>query len=209
MTEKGVQSAAPDRVALLRVIDWGRVMKRLTAKASRWGLQPMAAEDLAQDAMTRMIADRGATWDPQADPTGYRCLVRKMDNRLGMLRAQETLRQEKRPTAVDSEKVEQVAPESDRGADGELVSGEACVRNLERLRTRLSGFPVTLALLDLSVREGQLDPRVAATKLGVEVQQIYRAEEQLLRHARRLRSDGSDPDVKLEAVRRSNPGSPP
>ncbi len=197
MTEEGDQ---PDesafRAAAMRRLDWQRLTKRLAVKASKLGAG-QAAGDVAQDAIARMVKLGGAGWDPRADPTALRFLVRKVSRRLDAMRELEERRQQLLPTVTDSEKVDETPPESDRGAQGELVSGEAAMRNLERLRTSLAKFPLTLALLELCVREGQLDPRVVAEKLGVPVQEVYTAEAQLKRHVGKLRADGSDPEIRM------------
>jgi hypothetical protein len=86
---------------------------------------------------------------------------------------------------------------SDPGVEGGVIADEAVTRNLRRLRASLRDAPVTLALLELCVREGQLDPSVCAERLGFDVKQIYTAEAQLRRHVKRLREEGSDPDLRL------------
>jgi len=185
------------RVARLAAIDWGRVMKRLTWKAQRWGLAAMDAEDLAQNAIKRFFGGGWTSWDPETDPSAYLCLLSKMENRRKTEHDTEELRQALQPTELDSEKIDQTPPESDRNAERAFLEDEAAGRNLTRLRASLADFPVTLALLELSAREGQQLPRVAAVKLGVDVKAIYTAEAQLERHARRLRQDGSDPAIQL------------
>jgi len=184
------------RVAMLKATDWGGVVKRLTVKARRWGLSPAAAEDVAQDAIVHVLRTEGGSWNLEAHPTVYRHLLYVMDWKRDARLTLEALRQEALPTEVDSAKVDESPPESDRGVERELLEREAIVRNLGRLRAGLRESPVALALLELCSREGLVKPAHAAERLGVDVKQVYTAEAQLRRHVRRLRGDGSDPAAR-------------
>jgi DNA-directed RNA polymerase specialized sigma24 family protein len=193
-------AARARRAALLRALDWGKLLRQLTKKASSWGFSAMVAEDLAQDTVTYVLKTGAASWDPEADPTAHRYLLYTLDWKRDAMLSKQTLRQKLQPTDVDSEAVDATPPDSDRGADGELLRGEAAMRNLERLRASLAKFPLALSLLELCAREGQLDPRDVAVRLGVPVKEVYTAEALLRRHVKRLRADGSDPEVGAGAL---------
>jgi hypothetical protein len=92
--------------------------------------------------------------------------------------------------------VEAAAPESDRNVEQSLIAREAIVRNIERMREGLAGYPVTLAMLELCTEEGVMAPAEVARRLGVPVAQVYNSQKQLLRFMTRLRGDGSDPNLE-------------
>jgi DNA-directed RNA polymerase specialized sigma24 family protein len=200
MTDGGDPNERAERARHLRAIDWGTVFKKLTLQAQRWGASLSRAEDLAQFAMTRMLQDGGALWNYKADPTAFDYLLRVLHERRKTLQEQAARREELMPTEINSEKVDETPPDSDRNHDGALVSREAAVRNLARLRASLAGSPLALQVVELCVREGQLDPSVVAERLGVPVKDVYTAEAQIRRHVKRLREDGSDPDIKVVAT---------
>jgi DNA-directed RNA polymerase specialized sigma24 family protein len=200
MTEGGggEKDALLARAAAMRHLDWGSLTNRLIAKACRLGQSPTAAKDLAQDTVIRMIKIRGEGWDPAADPTAFRYLLRKLSRRIDALYELKERRAKLRPIETDSDKVDAVPPESDRGAEGELVSGEAALRNIERLRESLADSPLALAIVDLCVAHGQLEPREVAARLGVPVKEVYVAEAKIQRHTKKVRRTGSDPDLRAD-----------
>jgi RNA polymerase sigma factor (sigma-70 family) len=190
----GDEAGAESQAARLRALDWGRLAERLVDFALKEGAGH-EAEDLANHAIARLIQDRGASWDPESDPTGLYYLMGVLKDRLKGQRRTEKRRQEKRPTVVDSDVVDETAPESDRTAERTMIETESIRRKLARLRERLTDYPLTLAMVDLCVAEGRLSPAEIAARLGVDVKRVYRAEEQLLRNVRRLREEGSDPHI--------------
>jgi DNA-directed RNA polymerase specialized sigma24 family protein len=197
MTDEGDPTDRAERARALRAIDWGKVFKKLTAQARRWGASESRAEDLAQYAMTRMLKDGGALWDYKADPTAFLYLLRVLHERRKTLQEQAARREELMPTETSTEKVEEFAPESDRTDEGAFVRREAALRNIERLRASLADSPLALEIVELCIREGQLDPKVIAERLGVAVKDVYTAQAQIRRHVTRLREDGSDPQIQV------------
>ena len=183
------------RAARLKAIDWGRTMKKLVAKALRWGLSPMAAEDLANDAFVHFFRNANAKWNPEADPTSYRAILYIMDWKYDAILTLQANREEKMPTEVNSEVVEETAPISDRNVDGQVIEAEWVARKMAKLRAGLTGSALTLAMLDLYEEVGLLDPAQVAERLGVDVKAVYTAEAQLQRHIKRIEREGSDPDI--------------
>lgn len=161
-------------------IDWSRVSKRLTAFA-HWRLGSRGtwqdAEDLANEAITRVFSPDYKAWDPATEPDLLRHLGSVVNGLISNM--SRTAREELGGDVLGEEGT---APRRDAHrtagvaswVDGKIYATEI----LERIATEVEGDKLASKVFWLEV-EGVPEPKNQAARLGRPIRDIYNARRRL------------------------------
>jgi len=170
---------SPDLAALhrarVRALPVEEVSRWLAKKAFHLGVPASAIEDLVQAAFLALVKKGAEKWEPAKDPKAQVFLVRAMEDALS---AQRKKRQRQR-TDLDTEAVEEAPPSSDPGPARAAMDNEEATWARARLLEGLAGSPLATQIVRLCMAEGELKPATLAERLGVQVRQVYTAQERI------------------------------
>lgn len=203
--------APPPLEDVLASQDWADLARRLTryAHVRLRGRSWETAEELAQEAIARLLDPAYASWDRERHPDlfdalGYivNGLVSNYRQRKATRAHHVTLRDDIDEADDDAPRDPRSDPDDDEHApppDAVVLRGEdpaeespAGHRGAEAamaaLRARLVGDALGLGLLD-QIQQGEGRPLAQAKALGVTVAEVYTAKRRLMHHARLVARD--------------------
>ena len=162
--------------------DWEQIGKRLTLFAHRrlWsiGVDDVAlAQDLAQEAISRLFDPNYAGWDQARQPVLLEFLGSVVNGLISNLRKKRRRRGAHLP--LEGPGRPHLACEC-AGAETRVSQADELTRIWALLQQELQGDPLAVQVLELTI-EGCERPRHQAAALGVDVERIYQARRRLRR----------------------------
>jgi DNA-directed RNA polymerase specialized sigma24 family protein len=171
-------------------VDWADIFRRLVLFAfkrrqGRGITGSLAdAEDIAAEAIRRLLDSEYAGWDPKLEPDLLRHLGSTVnglisnESRSARLKVERSLSD---PSVFRS--AERVTASGDK-----VEEGDECQRALQLLEVRVADDELMKRLLSLE-NGGVTKPATQATQLKVSVEVIYRARRRLARHREAVRRE--------------------
>jgi hypothetical protein len=185
-------------------LDWADIFRRLVLFAFRRrqgrGITGSLAdaEDIAAEAIRRLLDSDYAGWDPNLEPDLLRHLGSTVnglisnESRAARLKVERSLSD---PSVFRS--AERIAASGDK-----LDETDECQRALRLLEARVAGDELMKGLLSLE-NGGVTKPAVQATQLRVSVDVIYKARRRLARHRDAVRRELEGKDSSANGVGRA------
>jgi DNA-directed RNA polymerase specialized sigma24 family protein len=163
-------------------VNWAALTKDLTLYAFSLCKDRDMAEDVAQEALRRMI-DTTSAWDPEVEPDPRRyalnCAKSIVWNERHSAAARKNVPLD--PSGPDEEPDESLHPADPGAADeGRLGEVDLLTRRLAFVRRDRSGDPEALTLLDLTI-EGLDAPADLAARSGLSYEAVVAARKRLRR----------------------------
>jgi DNA-directed RNA polymerase specialized sigma24 family protein len=172
---------------LLAKQDWGAVHAAVTEFAYSRTHSWDDAEELSQEAITRVLDPAYRAWDPEKEPSLVRHLGSIVNSLLANRRNTRSLSQQRAyaPDArVWATRVDPAPTPAHR-----LESKELAARAIELLRVRVAGDALVAALVELCLEAGTDKPAELAEATGRPVEEIYNAQRRLAAHMAAVRQE--------------------
>jgi DNA-directed RNA polymerase specialized sigma24 family protein len=187
---------SPAHRARVQALPWLDLRKRLLKRSAFLGIPSAEAEDLIHAGLLKLLNVGAGTWNHERDPDGFAFLLRAMDDRWGDAKK----RRARRRTDLDSDKVDQEPPSSDRGAEPMMLARERATEARAELLRRLEGSPLTCKVAELYMAEGVLKPGEVAARLGQDVKVIYVCAREIRDAVKRIHESTRKAEAGREAV---------
>ena len=214
MTDGEAASTKPSRAAvdaLLRKQDWGRIHAELVEFALRRVKGKDRADDLAQEAIRRVLDANWEPWDPVAKPSLLEFLMgivnRIVSNERSGHRVHRELAMDR--TAEQGTRARRVAAQAEKVVSGEaspetrVIAAQLASRRMERLRGEIAE-DVPLQKLVAQREDNVTKASEQATAMSCSVEEVYFANRRLNRIVARVCGD-----VPAESVNRTPRSTPP
>ena len=185
-------------------VDWADIFRRLVLFAFRRrqvrGITGSLAdaEDIAAEAIRRLLDSDYAGWDPNLEPDLLRHLGSTVnglisnESRSARLKVERSLSD---PSVFRS--AERIAASGDK-----MDETDECQRALRLLEARVAGDELMKGLLSLE-NGGVTKPAMQATQLRVSVDVVYKARRRLARHREAVRRELEGKDSSANGVGRA------
>lgn len=190
--------------------DWAEILRRLTVFAFRRRQLRGAhssladAEDLAAEAVKRLLDSDYAEWDPKLVPD----VLQQLGSIVNGLLSNElrTGRVKKERASYDRSAFD--SAQQANGTEDAVAEGEECRQALSLLDKRIENDEMVQRLLPLEM-EGISKPANQARYLSVSIEMIYKARRRLAAHREAIRLELKSPSpARKPRGKRQNPTSP-
>jgi hypothetical protein len=171
-------------------VDWADIFRRLVLFAFRRrqvrGISGSLAdaEDIAAEAIRRLLDSDYAAWDPKLEPDLLRHLGSTVN---GLISNESRSARLKVESSISDPSVFRSAEKVTASGDG-IEQGDECQRALRLLEARVADDELMKRLLSLE-NGGVTKPATQATQLRVSVEVVYKARRRLARHRQAVRRE--------------------
>ncbi len=185
-------------------LDWADIFRRLVLFAFRRrqgrGITGSLAdaEDIAAEAIRRLLDSDYAGWDPNLEPDLLRHLGSTVN---GLISNESRAARLKMERSLSDPSVFRSAERSAASGD-KMDETDECQRALRLLEARVAGDELMKGLLSLE-NGGVTKPAMQATQLRVSVDVIYKARRRLARHREAVRRELEGKDSSANGVGRT------
>jgi DNA-directed RNA polymerase specialized sigma24 family protein len=179
--------------AILKSQDWGRIHAQLVASAKARTKSPAMAEDLAQEAIRRVLDPNWEPWDPEKEPSLPQFLMRIVSR---LVSNERTHSRAHREIVMDREAAEgsrerRVARKAGGVAvdasspEAQAIARQLYLRRIDRLHADVAEDAVTRALVE-QAEEGNDKASEQAAATGYSIEKVREGRRRLARHVDRI-----------------------